>query len=354
MVYENTVDAQAILKLAKEEQIDGICTTGTDVAMITVGTVCDALGLSGVSLEGAIAATDKAVAKEKYRAFGVNTAAFRYVPIEESLQAVEAICEEIGYPVIVKAVDSSGSRGITRVNDASGIEQAVENAKAVTRQTHYLVEKFLIGEEFGAQAFVQNGKVEFILPHGDYVFQGDTGVPIGHFAPYDVHGLDAQVREQTELAIRAMGLDNCAINADFILCDGKPYVLEIGARGGATCLVELVSIFYGFDYYEKMLRVALGETVSFEPNITPGVPNVGMLLRSDKTGTIVRQENHNAPSDQLVEVQFDYQVGDTVRKFHIGPDRIGHVVTKGSTLEEAHAAMEAALQNITLQVEETE
>ena len=354
VVYENTVDAQAILKLAKEEQIDGICTTGTDVAMITVGTVCDALGLSGVSLEGAIAATDKAVAKEKYRAFGVNTAAFRYVPIEESLQAVEAICEEIGYPVIVKAVDSSGSRGITRVNDASCIEQAVENAKAVTRQTHYLVEKFLIGEEFGAQAFVQNGKVEFILPHGDYVFQGDTGVPIGHFAPYDVHGLDAQVREQTELAIRAMGLDNCAINADFILCDGKPYVLEIGARGGATCLVELVSIFYGFDYYEKMLRVALGETVSFEPKITPGVPNVGMLLRSDKTGTIVRQENHNAPSDQLVEVQFDYQVGDTVRKFHIGPDRIGHVVTKGSTLEEAHAAMEAALQNITLQVEETE
>lgn len=99
----------------------------------------------------------------------------------------------------------------------------------------------MIGEEFGAQAFVQNGKVEFILPHGDYVFQGDTGVPIGHFAPYDVHGLDAQVREQTELAIRAMGLDNCAINADFILCDGKPYVLEIGARGGATCLVELVS-----------------------------------------------------------------------------------------------------------------
>ena len=129
VVYENTVDAQAILKLAKEEQIDGICTTGTDVAMITVGTVCDALGLSGVSLEGAIAATDKAVAKEKYRAFGVNTAAFRYVPIEESLQAVEAICEEIGYPVIVKAVDSSGSRGITRVNDASGIEQAVEMRK---------------------------------------------------------------------------------------------------------------------------------------------------------------------------------------------------------------------------------
>lgn len=354
VLYENTVDAEAILRVAREEAVDGICTTGTDVAMITVGTVCDALGLSGVSLEGAKAATDKAIAKEKYREFGVNTAKFRYVSTKTPLAEVEAVCEELGYPVIVKAVDSSGSRGITRVNEPAGIAAAVESAKAVTRQSHYLVEKFLVGEEFGAQAFVQNGKVEFILPHGDYVFQGDTGVPIGHFAPYDVHGLEDEVRRQTELAIRAMGLDNCAINADFILCDGKPYVLEIGARGGATCLVELVSIFYGFDYYEKMLRVALGETVSFAPAVTPGVPNVGMLLRADKTGVITREENQNPSSEQLVAVQFDYAVGDKVRKFHIGPDRIGHVVTKGTTLEEANAAMERALANIVLEIAETE
>lgn len=354
VLYENTVDAEAILRVAREEAVDGICTTGTDVAMITVGTVCDALGLSGVSLEGAKAATDKAIAKEKYREFGVNTAEFRYVSTKTPLAEVEAVCEELGYPVIVKAVDSSGSRGITRVNEPAGIAAAVESAQAVTRQSHYLVEKFLVGEEFGAQAFVQNGKVEFILPHGDYVFQGDTGVPIGHFAPYDVHGLEDEVRRQTELAIRAMGLDNCAINADFILCDGKPYVLEIGARGGATCLVELVSIFYGFDYYEKMLRVALGETVSFAPAVTPGVPNVGMLLRADKTGVITREENQNPSSEQLVAVQFDYAVGDKVRKFHIGPDRIGHVVTKGTTLEEANAAMERALANIVLEIAETE
>ena len=40
-----------------------------------------------------------------------------------------------------------------------------------------------MGEEFGAQAFVLDGEVQFILPHGDYVFQGDTGVPIGHLPP---------------------------------------------------------------------------------------------------------------------------------------------------------------------------
>ena len=52
VVYENTTSADAILKIAREEKIDGICTTGTDVAVITIGKVCDAMGLRGVPTKG--------------------------------------------------------------------------------------------------------------------------------------------------------------------------------------------------------------------------------------------------------------------------------------------------------------
>ena len=257
VIYENTVDSDAILRIAREEQIDGVCTTGTDVAVITVGKVCDALGLRGVSAQGAVIACDKVLMKKAYQEHGVQTAQCRYVPIDTPETALRELCAELGYPVIFKAIDSSGSRGITKVDGPDGIAKAVGAVKAVTRHEEYLVEVYLTGAEFGAQAFVQDGKLEFVLPHGDYVFKGDTGVPIGHYAPYDLPDMEREIYEQTEKAIRAMKLDNCAINADFMLCDGKAYVLEIGARGGATCLVELVSLYYGYDYYEKMLRVAL-------------------------------------------------------------------------------------------------
>ena len=87
------------------------------------------------------------------------------------------------------------------------------------------------------------------------------------------------------ISIAAMSLDNCAINADFIMKDNKTFVLELGGRSGATCLAELVSIYYGYDYYEKIIRVALGEKVSFEPaeyrNGKPVLtPNASMLLMS--------------------------------------------------------------------------
>lgn len=343
----NTVDYEAVLKVAREKQVDGIVTAGTDVAVITIGKVCDELGLCGLSFEAAKIASDKMLMKECYEANGVRTARFRKVYFQDDLE--EAI-RDLEYPLIFKAVDSSGSRGITRVNTKEDIPGAVAAVKAITRKDYYIVEEFIIGEEFGAQAFVYGGKLQFVLPHGDYVFVGDTGVPVGHYAPYNLSEEILQdVFDQTEKAIKAMKLDNCAINADFIMKDHKTYVLEIGGRSGATCLAELVSIYYGFDYYEKIIQAALGEAPAFPQD--QAVPNASKLLMSDKDGVIRSIANHNVPNEKIYEVQFDYTVGDPVKKFHVGPHRIGHVITKGATLEEATSALDEALKNIEIRVE---
>lgn len=346
--YENTVDYEAVLRVAKEKHVDGIVTAGTDVAVITIGKVCDELGLKGLSFAAAEIASNKLGMKEKYEEYGVRTARFRLAKLDGSdLKEKEA---ELTFPLIFKAVDSSGSRGIRRVDSEEEFEITRQYVAESTHKEYFLVEEFIEGEEFGAQAFVQDGKVEFILPHGDFVFHGDTGVPVGHFAPYDLpEAVITDCKEQLVKAVKAMGLDNCAINADFILKDGKTYVLELGGRSGATCLAELVSIYYGFDYYEKLIRVALGEKVSFESN--RAVPNVSKLLMSDKDGVIVSQTDENEPSENLVEVQFDYKPGDTVHAFHVGPHRIGHVITKGATLKEADEALEKALSHIRIEVE---
>lgn len=354
VIYENTVDAEAILKVAQKEQIDGICTTGTDVAVLTIGKVCDAMGLRGVSAEGAEIACDKSLMKQAYQSQGVQTAQCRYVPLETTETDLSDICSSLGYPVIFKAIDSSGSRGITKVSAPKDIQKAYEAVKAVSRHSEFLIETYLVGDEFGAQAFVQDGKLEFVLPHGDYVFKGDAGVPIGHYAPYDLPQLEEEIKIQTELAVRAMKLDNCAINADFMLCNGKVYVLELGARGGATCLVELVSLYYGFNYYEKILQVALGEKVDFSPANGERVPNASHLLMSDCDGVITAIENDNPPSENIVEISYDYVAGDQVRKFHVGPDRIGHVIVTGETLTQAEENLDLAMKHIRIHVRQNQ
>lgn len=345
--YENTTDYEAILKIAKEEKIDGIVTSGTDVAIITVGKVCDALGLPGLSAEAAEIATDKIRMKEAYVANGVRTAMFGIFRYDDADYAGKLA--DFNFPVMVKAIDSSGSRGITKVESIEEFEAARDAAKAVTRSEEFIVEEFIEGEECGAQAFVQNGILEFCMPHGDYVFDGDVGVPIGHWAPYDA---DPEVMEDMEetlaAAVRAMKLDNCAVNADFILKDGKPYVLEIGGRAGGTCLVELVSIYYGIDYYENMIKVAMGEHADFPTDRHD--PCACHLLYSNVEGTLISQTDNNPENPDIVEVQFDRALSTKVSKFRIGPHRIGHVITKGETLEEAIDTLQAALKNIAIEV----
>ncbi len=347
--YENTTDYEKVLEIAKEEQIDGIVTAGTDVAVITIGKVCDEMGLCGLSFEAAQIAANKLLMKTKYEEYGVRTAKFREIPLDVS-DVAERV-KGLSFPLIFKSVDSSGSRGIVRVDSEAGFDGALANVKANTRSDYFIVEEFIEGEEFGAQAFVYHGKLVFIIPHGDYVFHGDTGVPIGHFAPYDLsEEIIEDAKEQLAGAVKAMGLDNCAINADFILKDGKTYVLELGGRSGATCLAELVSIYYGFDYYEKILRTALGEDVVFECD-RQKTPNASMLLMSEKDGHIKSQTNENEENPDIYEIQFDYQPGDEVHKFHVGPHRIGHVVTKGETLDAAVKTLHAALDQIHIVVD---
>jgi biotin carboxylase len=344
--YENTVDYEKVLEIAEKEQIDGIVTAGTDVAVITIGKVCDAMHLSGISFEAAKIASNKMLMKRKYEEYGVRTARFREVSFSDDL---DENTETLQFPMIFKAIDSSGSRGIVRVDTKEAFEEAREVVRAATHKDTFLIEEFIEGEEFGAQSFVYRGEVQFILPHGDYVFHGDTGVPIGHFAPYDL-GDDVieDMKVQLTGAVRAMGLDNCAINADFILKDGQTYVLELGGRSGATCLAELVSIYYGYDYYEKLILAALGEAVDFPQE--HAVPNASMLLRSEKDGVIRAQENRNEPDENICEIQFDYKVGDEVKKFHVGPHRIGHVITKGETLDAAVEKLHEALGKIKITV----
>lgn len=353
--YENTTDYAKILSIARREKIDGIITTGTDVAVITIGRVCDTLGLTGLGFKSAEIATDKLLMKSCYEKYGVRTARFRKVSFDDENYADKLT--DLQFPVMFKSVDSSGSRGIIKINSRDEFDDARNSVLDNTRSNYFIVEEFIEGEEFGAQAFVKDGEVQFILPHGDYVFKGDTGVPIGHFAPYELDpAVEEDAKDQLRLAIKAMGLDNCAINADFIMKDNKTYVLEIGGRSGATCLAELVSIYYGYDYYEKILRTALGEDVDFSAadgspaDSCQGVPNASMLLMSDKDGIIESQENRNPENSDIVDIQFDFKPGDEVHKFKVGPHRIGHVITKGKTLDDAVELLHKALDNISIKV----
>ena len=333
-VYEiNTTDKEAICQVCEEEQVDGICTTGTDVAVATIGYVCERLHLAGLSEHAAMLATDKAKMKEAFRKGGVSASAFyRAESYEETCEAAETL----GYPVVVKRVDSSGSRGISIVKEPSQLREAYDNALERSKKPYVLVEEMLGGTEIGVDGMVQNGELVFLAPHEKFVYHTDkTTIPAGHGFPYrGSEKVLSEIEHQMQLAVQALGLDNCSVNADVFVDGERVSIIEIGGRTGATCIPELISMYYGFDFYEKILQNALGWPVQFDAE-KQGVFCMAKLLMSPVNGVItqIQEKWLQKLREKGIIVALDFPVGHAVEAMENGTTRIGHVVAEADSVE---------------------
>lgn len=350
-IYEiDTKDTEAILKAAKEERIDGITTAGTDVAVKAIGRVCDALGLTGLSAKAADIVTDKAKMKEAFRG-RVSTSDFRVV---RTLSEAKEAAREIGYPVMVKACDVSGSRGVTKAGTEEAVEAAFGSAVRASGTDHFIVEKFEEGEEIGLDAFVSGGKICFFAPHRKINRQvGNVTVPVGHSFPCGIGPeLTDRIRAELEKIISATGMDNCAVNCDLMIRpDGSVSVLEAGGRCGATCIPELIEMHTGIDYYSLLIRAALGMEVKPEPD--RAVPCTARLIFSMTDGYIrdIDREAIRHLRSGGAEVSLDFGIGDHVFSLHDGTDRIGEVIIADAGADEAERIAEAARQAVTIEPE---
>lgn len=349
----DTRDADELLKRSKNANISGVCTSGTDVAIRSLGILCETLHLSGLSKTAAEIVTDKAFMKEAFIKHGVSCPrSCKASSYDEAFTAFE----ELGAPVIVKAVDSSGSRGITKADSPAELLDAWHAAKAVTKADYILVEKFIAAHEIGVDGFILNGEISFLLPHDKFTHTvNGTTLPAGHAFPFHcTSALEQEIHKQVENAVYAVGLNNCAINADVLITESNAYILEIGGRAGATCIPELISLYGNFDYYEQMIRNALGMPCDF--TFHAALPCMAKLLFSTQAGTITAIDDADleALRNDSTCISLDYKVGDTVEAVRNGTSRIGHVIMKTDNENALTQSMSQVRSAITIDGENLE
>lgn len=333
----DTRDGEKVLEAARRERISGICTSGTDVAVRAIGYVCQKMGLHGPSYAAARCVTDKLLMKQAFAKKGVSSPRYEKVT---SLKEAERAADRLGYPLVVKAVDSSGSRGVVIVREKDRLGAAFSESMAVSQKGYVLAEEYIRAEEIGVDGFVKGGRLVFLAPHEKYLFVGPQAtVPAGHSFPYVPADGSAkilrEIQRQMQLAVEAAGLDECPVNADVLVDGERVYILEIGGRTGATCIPELISIHYGSSFYEKMIQNALGEEVSFQVS-GERVPCMGRLLMSPVDGVLtkIQEEKLCALRRQGAEIVIDFPPGHRVEAMKNGTDRIGHVIARADTEED--------------------
>lgn len=345
--YADISDPQAVLKVAQDEKVDGAIICCSDTGLRAVGRCNDVLGLSGITEEAAMVSSNKLLMKEKLLGCNVRTANYLKVGKEEELEKVK---KEIGFPMIVKATDLQGSRGISIVQKEDDLLSAFRDTMSLTKLDYCIIEEFIVGREYGAQAFVYRGDVLFVLPHGDETIMCKTAVPIGHYMPYDMDAAlyEDTVRQVTN-AIAALEIDNSAVNVDLIEKDGKAYIIELTGRVGANCLPELTGNYFGINYYEMILATCLGYSpLPYWNKRMSSYATLARMIKSEKDGVV---KSIKVPDILETEIHFFVQKGSEVRRFTNSNDAIGEVIVKGETLKECETKINNVIDQIRLEYE---
>ena len=263
----STIDFDRVLKVARDENVDGIFTICSDRPMQVVAKVGKALNLKTISCEAALLATNKAFMRNALFDCNVSIPQYR---ICKSFNEYRGAINDIGLPVIVKPSDNSGSRGISYIDRENSYDHAYEYAKENSLDGVVLVEEFVNGDEVSVEAFVEDGMVRIIQITDKITTGAPHFVEMGHNQPsaHSKH-IVALIEKTTTEAIRALKIEGGPVHAELKVTKDSVKVIELGARlGGDYIATDLVPLSTGVDLVEANIKWALGLPFDLEKKVS--------------------------------------------------------------------------------------
>lgn len=283
----STTDKEAVLEVAQKEQIDGVLAYASDPAAPTAAYIAERLGLPGNPYQS----VEILCNKDRFRKFLLENGfsapkAHGYASTEDALK--DKVSYE--YPLIIKPVDSSGSKGATVLRSEEGLTKALEFAFSFSRCHRVIVEHFIEKKHpylIGGDVFVENGK---IVLWGLLNCHRDSGVnplvPVGKSYPLQLETADVQrVKETLASMVEKLGIRNGSMNVELVVDrSNRVWPIDVGPRSGGNMIPDLLGDMFGVDIAEMSVEAAMGTAIKgniHEPNGFYATHN----LHSNKNGT---------------------------------------------------------------------
>ncbi|UTW57621.1 ATP-grasp domain-containing protein [Kordiimonas sp. SCSIO 12603] len=262
-VYHIEKCLPAIVAYHAKKPISGVMCLACDVPHI-VSVIADKLNLPGNSLETARRAVDKLAMKDKFVADGVSVPDYQLIANDEALSSLR---NEWG-KLVVKPVDSRGSKGVS-VLDANGSTQwAYENARDNSPSGRVMAERYIEGPQVSTESIVIKGQAitpalsdrsyEFLEKYHPFIVENGGTMPSS--LPEEV---TVKIEALVSQAAASLGVENGIVKGDIVVHDGEPYIIELAARlsGGYFCTHQ-IPFSTGVYLVEAAARTALGEELN--------------------------------------------------------------------------------------------
>ena len=335
--YDSTTDLDAVLKLSKKLNIDGIMTYNSDPAAPTAAYVAEKLGLPGNPYQSVKIMSEKNLFRDFLISNGLNAPKFgNYLNIEDALCHIN----DFSVPMIIKPVDSSGSKGVTVVNNVNDVQNAIECALEKSRSKKFIIEEYIepVGKQLHGDGFVQNGKVVF-LHLGDHHFDSTINNLVPYSTTYPTeHPVEIvnACKNQIQDFMSKVGFKNGGFNVELRISnkDNKPYIIDIGARNGGNFTPKVIEYGSGFNFLDRAIKIALGESID-DIKMTDKVSDFVsyLILHSDKNGVLNNIVLDKMIEDRIIEKHIYLKSGDKVETFLGANAALGVLIMKYESRE---------------------
>lgn len=347
-ICADIVNEETMLKIARDEHVDGVIHPCSEVSMAVMGRINDELGLSGISREQAICATNKHLMRKAFEKG--NAPSPKSILAQDAEDAWSRLQNEFDADAILKPSHNSGSRGIAKVSrnmDKGDFIRAYDEALSESRDHSVLIEQFIEGPEFSIEMIVWQGDIHVLTVTDKKTTGAPHFVELGHNQPSCFSATDVETLKAAAVAgVRALGVNNCACHAEAKLMNGKAYLMEVGARlGGDFISTELTHLSTGIDMVAAAIDVALG----VEPDLSAKEEPKGVCIRyfCPKPGKLVSISNTEVLNNPHVYLWEIYpKEGDVIPAVTSSLCRSGHVIVTEKTPQKAIELAERLIESV--------
>ena len=352
--YHNVsiIDKDAVLALAQELQIDGIMSFAVDPGVVAAAYTAEKMGLPfQCSYEAACILQNKSRFRRFLADNGFNVPNARgYSETDDPLRDIDYF----NWPVIVKPVDSAGSKGVTRVDDPAALLAAIAHALDCSPSRHYIIEDFLekLGPSSDTDSFSVDGDLVFCTFNNQY-FDADAEneyTPAAYSWPSSMpQSVQDELRSELQRLVTLLDMKTGLYNIETRQCsNGKAYIMEVSPRAGGNRLAEMLKHVTGEDIIERATLAAVGEP--FEP-IERGSDKsnqsiVEIILHANEPGTFSRLEISEDLRKIIVEEDLWIAPGTKVDTFTGANMAIGTLALKAESQQEVSRIIDLAKNGV--------
>lgn len=338
----STTDKDAVLKVAMNEKVNGVLAYASDPAAPTAAYVAEKMGLPGSPYES----VEILCNKDKFRKFlkENNFCTPEAKGYSDILSATNDLKRRIfNLPVIVKPVDSSGSKGVSKIDDLKDVKDVkdrLEYAMSFSRSKRIVVEEFVekLGYQIAGDGLSVDGKLVFRYFANDHFNTKckNPFVPISASFPYEQPTeIQNKIHDEIQRLLTALNMKTSTYNFDMRIDKNfNIYLMEVAPRDGGNYIPDVIKYATGVDLVECSVKAAMGENIDTNKFRSPKGYYSYFAVHSLEDGILDRIEFSEEGKSHIIENHIINMPGDTIHSFVGANSTLGCLVMKFDSYEQ--------------------